>query len=135
MMRLSLQLNLSNMDQKHIQGIGLFCKLLDEIGDIKRELITPDDFAERSLDTYRILLEDLENYLFENDVYHLNRYQELKEQLELLLAKADAIIAIHKQITGNLDISPYRASLAIYVSTQLSEALEVIHPDNITNRK
>jgi len=123
------------MDKKHIQGISLFTKLLNEIGDIKSELIKPDDFAESSQYAYRILLEDLEDYLFEDDVYHLNRYQEMNDQLELLIAKAAVTISIHKEITGNLDISPYRASLAIYVSTQLSETLALIHPDNILNRK
>jgi len=122
------------MDQKHIQGIWLFRKLLGEIGDIKSELIKPDDFAERSQYAYRILLEDLENYLFEDDVYHLNRYQEMQDQLELLIAKAGVTISIHKEITGNLDISPYRASLAMYVSTQLNEALNLIHPDNIVKK-
>jgi hypothetical protein len=113
------------------QGTSLFTNLLNEIGDIKSELIKPDDFAERSHYARRVLLEEMEAYLFERDVYHLHRYQELKGQLDLLLARANEAIAIHKEITGNLDISPYRASLAMYVSTQLSEALAIIHPDNM----
>lgn len=113
------------------QGISLFTNLLNEISDIKSELIKPNDFAERSNYTYKVLLEEMEAYLFEGDVYHLHKYQELKSKLDLLLARANEIIVIHKEITGNLDISPYRASLAMYVSTQLREALVIIHPDNM----
>ena len=117
--------------KKQHQGILLFTDLLNEIEDIKSELIKPDDFAERSHYAYKVLLENLETYLFEDDMYHLNRYQEMKARLDILLANADQIITIHKEITGNLNISPYRAGLAMYVSTQLTEALNLIHPDNV----
>jgi hypothetical protein len=88
-----------------------------------------------SLIAYETLLDDLEAYLYENDVYHVDRYKEMKPKLQLLLARANAIIAIHKELTGNLDISPYRASLAMYVNTQLTEVLAIIHPDKVKKKQ
>ncbi|WP_316812852.1 hypothetical protein [Pedobacter heparinus] len=113
------------------QGILQFSNLLNEIADTKAKLIKPDDFADRSHKAYKALLRQPEDYLLEGDQYHSDRYQEMKEKLELLLARPDELVSFHSRITGDINISPYQASLAIYVSSQLTEALDLINPVNM----
>lgn len=113
------------------QGTLLFSNLLNQIADTKARLIKPEDFADSSDKAYKALLRQLEDYLLEGDQYHPERYEEMKGKLEALLAKANELLAFHKQITGDINISPYRASLALYVGSQLEEVLNFIHPANM----
>lgn len=112
-------------------GIALFSRLIDDIAD-NNELITEDKGFEKAWrKAYDALLWQLENYLLEGMRFKLNRYKEMKAEIELLQARAKLIAK------GNLKLkeedkwaSVNQAGKAMVVIVTLNDALNMINPEN-----
>lgn len=114
------------------QGIELFNGLIDQVADSKDKLIEPGEFIEQCKNAYSVLLDELQAYLLEGGVYHLNRYEELSVKLGLVRNRIDSFIELNAE--GKQDIDPYNTSLGLYVNSKLNDALVLIHPDNTWRR-
>ncbi|MDR6782703.1 hypothetical protein [Pedobacter africanus] len=105
--------------------------LLKDIANTNEELIHPEHFASRSKVIYRELLDGLQVYLFDDNLYMLNHYFEARDALKILLDRAEELATYHSQLIGKPDVSPYRAGQAMFVSSQLSDLIAFIQPDNL----
>jgi hypothetical protein len=105
--------------------------LLNDIANINEELIHPEQFAGRSKVIYKELLDGLQVYLFDNNLYMLNHYFEARDTLKLLLDRAEELATYHSESSGKPDVSPYRAGQAMFVSSQLNDLIAFIQPDNL----
>lgn len=105
--------------------------LLNDIANTSVELIHPEQFASRSKAAYRELLDGLQVYLFDDNLFMLNHYFEARDALKLLLDRAEELATYHSELSGKPDVSPYRAGQAMFVSSQLSDLMAFIQPDNL----
>jgi hypothetical protein len=105
--------------------------LLNDIADTKAELIHPEQFAGRSKIIYKELLDGLQVYLFDDNLYMLNHYFEARDALKILLDRAEELATYHSVLSGKTDVSPYRAGQAMFLSSQLSDLIAFIQPDNL----
>jgi hypothetical protein len=110
------------------RGLLLVTELLKELGDISREVADPKTFAARIRIAHTVLLEEAKAHLFKNSIYRFDRYVELRDELELLLAKADEIIAFNQVPGGNVNACPYRNALTHFIKMLLEGVMDLIDP-------
>lgn len=115
-------------------GILLFSKLIDDIADNNKRITSDDDFAKAWSKAYDTLLLQLENYLLEGNRFKLDRYKEMKAQIELLQARAKLIAKGYLQLKEeDRMVSANQAGMAMCVIVKLNDALNIINPENYIN--
>ena len=112
------------------QSLILYNDLISRLGDINQDLVLPEWLTKHNGFAYKTLMEELEAYLFEGNRYHFDRHGVAKSILEELLAKMTTLEYRSKNSNKFEEQSPYLAGLALYMITQLQEALGLL--DTIT---
>lgn len=126
---------------KDINMITLpFVLLLKDIADTGAELMHPDEFSRRNQSAYKTVLEGLRDYLFDGNQYMLNQYFEARDALQGLLDRAEELGSDRIKILTCSAAESYevkqvqndgRLGQAMYISSQLVELLNLIHPKNL----
>jgi len=121
-----------NKTLKDINMVMLpFAILLKDITDTGAELMHPDEFSRRNHSAYKTVLDGLREYLFDGNQYMLNQYFEARDALQGLLDRAEELATRYSELTSQAEPSPYRAGLAMFISSQLVDLLSLIHPKNL----
>lgn len=110
--------------------------LLNDIANTNTETIPPKQFASRSKTVYRELLDGLQVYLFDDNLYMLNHYFEARDALKELQERISECIKILTcSVAESYEVKQIqnegRLRQANHISSQLSDLIAFIQPDNL----